>query len=311
MYPLLNKYNFTYPKDKQLLEQFLQKLNLSDKDLSEILEIYLKKYSGFDTRILYNPIELVDALLENDLSWEKIDTDEVEAIITKLSFFEDFYSWKIDEKEFLEKKYWIKIVLLDKDLQLSSAWIYGYKLTKTQQIVAFKKIKKELTFYPITFIKNINLASIVVSAYFYKKDNYGTTILWGFETLWDNNIYLALRWIERTFHHELYHQAMQYYDDFDAWREIRKNQNLKYLYKDIEKQVKGFARNYGKENVAEDQATIAEELITNYANLAARIKNDEILKEKVKLVLKAFEDLSEWKMNKQFWIEKFRFYILD
>jgi prenyltransferase beta subunit len=68
MYSLLDNYNFTYPKDKQLLEQFLQKLNLSDKDLSEILEIYLKKYSGFDTRILYNPIELVDALLENDLS---------------------------------------------------------------------------------------------------------------------------------------------------------------------------------------------------------------------------------------------------
>jgi len=86
---------------------------------------------------------------------------------------------------------------------------------------------------------------------------------------------------------------MQYYDDFNTWRKIREKQDLKYLYKDINKKIDGFARNYGKENVAEDQATIAEELITNYANLAVRIKNDEILKEKVKLVLKAFDPLSE------------------
>jgi len=31
-----------------------------------------------------------------------------------------------------------------------------------------------------------------------------------------------------SFDHELYHQAMQYYDDFDKWNKIRKRQNKKY-----------------------------------------------------------------------------------
>ena len=45
--------------------------------------------------------------------------------------------------------------------------------------------------------------------------------------------------------------------------------------------------------------------------MTKRIKKDIILKEKVKLVLKAFEILSEWKMDRNFWIEKFNYYILD
>ena len=104
---------------------------------------------------------------------------------------------------------------------------------------------------------------------------------------------------------------MQYYDDFENWRKIRENQKLNYKYENLNKKVEGFARNYWKENISEDQATIAEELITNYHNLAKRIKKDKILQEKVKLVLKAFEILSEWKIDKHFWIKKFNYYILD
>ena len=308
---ILDKYNFTHEKDKKIFEDFLNKLNFSDKQLQELIEMCLNKNTEFDSRILYNPIELLDAILEKDLSWSKIDSDEVEKIIEKLSFFEKFYKWEISEKEFLEKKYGIKIILLNEELELSNAWIFWHKLSKSQQMIAFNKIERLLSFYPISFIKNINLANIIVASYFYKKDNFWTTILWGFETLSDNNIYLALRWIETSFHHELFHQAMQYYNDFDLWRNIRKEQDKNYLYENLDKQVEWFARNYGKENVAEDQATIAEELITNYHNLTKRIKKDKILKEKVKLVLKAFENISEWKMNKDFWISKFRYYILD
>ena len=297
MQDLLDKYTFTYQKDKETFTDFLNKLNISDKKLEEILELYLNQNTEFDDRIVYNPIELLDAIVENDLLWKKIDTDEVENIINKLSFFEKYYKWEISEKEFLEKKYWVKIILLDENIQISNAWIYWHKLSKTQQIIAFRKVKKCLEIYPITFIKNINLANIVVSSYFYKKDDFGTTILWGFETQSDDNIYLALRWIEKSFHHELFHQAMQYYNDFDDWKEIRRNQKLKYLYKDIDKKVPWFARNYGKENIAEDQATIAEELITNYNNLIKRIKKDKILEKKVKLVIKAYEELSEWKIK--------------
>ncbi len=297
MQKLLNKYTFTYKEDKETFERFLNKLNFSDKKLHEIIEIYLNKNSQFDTRIVYNPIELLDAILENDISWEKIDTDEVENIINKLSFFEKYYKWELSEKEFLEKKYWVKIILLDKDIQFPNVWIYGYKLLKAQQIIAFNKIKKLLNIYPITFIKNINLANIIISSYFYKKNDFWITILWWFETNTNNNIYLTIKWIEKTFHHELFHQAMQYYDDTNEWKKIRKDQDLKYLYKHIDKKIYWFARNYGKENIAEDQATIAEELITNYDNLIKRMKKDKILEKKVRLVVKAYKILSEWKIK--------------
>ncbi len=297
MKELLDKYTFTYQKDKETFKDFLNKLNISDKSLKEIIEIYLNKNTEFDERIVYNPIELLDAIVENDLLWKKIDTDEVENIINKLSFFEKYYKWEISEKEFLEKKYWIKIILVDKDIQFPNAWIYGHKLLKTQQIIAFRKVKKCLEIYPLTFIKNINLANIVVSSYFYRKNDYWITVLWWFETQSDDNIYLALRWIEKSFHHELFHQAMQYYNNSKKWEEIRKNQKLKYLYKDIDKKVPWFARNYGKENISEDQATVAEELITNYNNLIKRIKKDKILEKKVKLVIKAYEKLSEGKIK--------------
>jgi len=316
MQQILNKYKFTHKKDKEIFVNFLDKIEkkLDNKDKShfyELIDFCLEKNTDFDTRVIYNPIELLDAILENDLLWEKIDTDEIENMLKKLSFFEKYYKWEISEKEFLEKKYWVKIILIKKDIQISSAQIYGFKLNKMQQILAFKKVKKELEFYPFSFIKNINLASILVSAYFYKKTDFGTTILWGFETHFDNNIYLAIRGIEKTFHHELYHQAMDYYNDFEKWEQLRDKQNLKYLYKDIYKKSNWFARNYGKENVAEDQATIAEEIITNYYDLHKRTQKDKILREKVELVLKAYESLSDRKMNKDFWKEKFGVYMLD
>jgi len=130
--------------------------------------------------------------------------------------------------------------------------------------------------------------------------------LGGFETFTDDNIYLALGGIDRSFHHELYHQAMDYHNDFSSWQKLRKWQDKYYTRNELDKKVPWFARNYGKENVAEDQATVAEELTTNFRRICKRIQKDKILKEKVKLVLKAYETLSEWKMNKDFWEEKFK-----
>ena len=129
--------------------------------------------------------------------------------------------------------------------------------------------------------------------------------MWWFETDSDNNIYLTRKNLVDSFDHELYHQAMQYYNDFYKWQKIRKRQNKKYLYKNINKQSFGFARNYWKENISEDQATIAEELILNYHNLQKRIQSDRKLAKKVKLVKKDFYELSEGIMNEKWWREKF------
>lgn len=312
---LLEKYSdikFTYSKDKELFLDFLE--NISEKikdndkleDLLHIIEGSFIEYTKFDSRILYNPIELIDALLESDLEWLKLDSDENIEILTKFSEFEKYLKWEIEDKEFLEKKYWVRINLVTEDMQSVSAWIYWKWLSKVWTVHIMKKIKKLLSFYPITFIKNIKLDQIVVVRNFYKEDIYWKRIaLWGFETSWDNNIYLSSRNLVDSFDHELYHQAMQYYDDYYYWSKIRKRQKKKYLYKYIDRQVNWFARNYWKENVSEDQATMAEELIMNYYNLNIRIRTDKKLLKKLKLVKRAYLQLSDWVMDEKFWISKY------
>jgi hypothetical protein len=37
---------------------------------------------------------------------------------------------------------------------------------------------------------------------------------------------------------------MQNYNDFDEWLKLRKKQKLSYVYKEVDKISKGFARNY-------------------------------------------------------------------
>ncbi len=313
---ILEKYSeieFVYEKDKKLFLDFLSKIskkielnNISKlKDFLQILEYNFLEYSKFDKEILYNPVELVNSIFENDFFWEKIDNQEFEKILEWLSFFEKYLEWKILKKEFLEKKYWVKIIFIKEDIVSISAWIFWKWLTNFSEIRLIDKIKKLLNFYPIIFIKNIKLDSIIVVNNFYKQDIYGQKIvLWWFETFSDNNIYLSKTNLIEAFDHELYHQAMWYYDDFSKWQKIRKKQNKKYLYKNIEKKVFGFARNYWKENVWEDQATMAEELILNYSSLQKRLESDKKLKLKLKLVKKAFLKLSDWIMNEKWWIDR-------
>lgn len=303
---LIDKYDFNKIKDKKLLiniiERLYNKLWLSEqKELFELLDFNLENYSWFDERILYNPMELIDAIIENDILWEKIDDDEITKIILKLSYFEGFFDWKIDKLNYLEEKYNIKIKLVKDDIYSINSSIYSKWLTNLEYISAIKKIYNLLNIYPIDFIKNIKLKSIIVVSYFYKKDSYDRIInLWWFETLSDDNIYISYRSIISSFDHEIYHQAMQYYDDFDKWLKIREKQDISYTYKEINKKSKWFARNYWKENISEDQATIAEELFLNYDNLLKRSKNDKILEKKIFLVKKAYFKLSNWKMNDSF-----------
>lgn len=312
---LLDKYShveFTYSKDKELFLDFLYNVSIwiksNDKleELLQIIEHSFIEYSKFDKRILYNPIELIDALLESDLEWLKLDSDENKKILSSFSEFEKYLNWEIEDKEFLEKKYWVKINLITTDLHSLRAWIHWDWLSKVWLIHIIKKIKKLLNFYPISFIKNIRLNEIVIVKRFYKEDIYWKRIaLWWFETSWDDNIYLSSSNLVESFDHELYHQAMQYYDDYNDWLRIRKKQKKNYLHKYIDKRVKWYARNYWKENISEDQATVAEELILNYYSLNTRIREDKVLDSKVKLVKKAYKKLSDWIMDDNFWIEKY------
>jgi len=305
--------DFIYKSDKEIFITFL--LNILKEiqkydskklsDLIQIIEYDLIKYSDFNKKVLYNPIKLMEALSNEDFLWEKINTDELSKIIENMECFKKYLYWELKEKDFLEKKYWIKIILVKEDFYSISAWIFWNKLTNFNELNLIKKLKKLISFYPINFIKNIKLDSIIIVNNFYKKDIYWIKInLWGFATSSDNNIYLSRENLVESFDHELFHQAMQYYDDFDKWWKIRKRQKKKYLYKHIDKQVHWFARNYWKENISEDQATMAEELILNYRNLHKRITKDKKLSLKLKLIKSAYFKLSDWIMNKNWWRNK-------
>jgi len=300
---------FVNEKDKKDFLDFVYQVsssNISKKDLIDFFDLIDQNflvYTDFDKSILYNPISLLDAIFDRDLSWKKIDIDEIEELKKDLKIFLEHKNWWdiYIKKQFLEEKYDIEIILLEEDSFSISSWINWKKLTNVQKYLTIKYLYRLLNFYPINFIKNIKLQSIIVCSYFYKIDQYQTTmLLWWFETQSDNNIYLSFKDMVDSFDHELYHQAMQYYDDFSSWRDLRKNQNLSYTYNEIDKKINWFARNYWKENVSEDQATIAEEVIKNYSFLQKRLDNDNILNKKVNLVKKAYFDLSNWIMNDEY-----------
>lgn len=301
--------SFHYDEDKKIFNDFLifLKTNFPNhwKEIKEFLDYYLMKYSSFDQRVLFNPIELYDAILEKDFYGKNIDSDEVEKIISNFHDYFLYFSWKMEKKEFLEKKYEIQIIFIEEDVYSVWSGIFGKQIATTlNKIHIIQKLEKLLLFYPISFIKNIQLDSIIIAQSFYKKDVYGKDImLWWFETDSDNNIYVTLSNLQRVFDHELYHQAMQYYNDRNEWSLLRKKQNLFYLYSEIDDIVKWFARNYWKENISEDQATIAEEFINNYIFILERCKKDTILEKKVQLVKKAFLFLSDGIMNENFWQE--------
>lgn len=307
---ILQKYSyieFTHENDKIIFENIINSLSsnlIKEEDVNnlvQLIEYFFVKHSGFDKRILLNPLEFLDSLFEKDLHWAKIDTDELEKFVVQLHNFEEYKNNKLSKKDFLEEKYSIKIILIDTELHSINANIYGSGLNKSQQIMAIDRIGKLFDFYPINYIRNIKLDSIVVANNFIKKDIYWTTMTLGwFETSSDNNIYLSFGNMMNSFDHELYHQAMQHYDDFDKWMEIRKWQNLKYLYENVSDEVEGFAREYWKENVSEDQATMAEEFILNYNSLIKRIEIDEKLSLKLDLIKKAFTILSDWVMNEEY-----------
>lgn len=311
MQSILHKYShitFTNNLEKsdffQSLESLYEILTTLDnkKEFLDILAASFLEYTNFDSSILYNPFEFFDALIENDLLWEKFDDDEMIHTLDNLKVFRDYLDKKIDELSFLEQKYNIKIVLEKENITSPQSGIYWAWLGRIWSASIVHKLKKLLDDYPVIFIKNIKLHHIVIVSYFFKVDQYwNKTQLWWCETLGDNNIYLSYRSLIDSFDHELFHQAMQYYDDSEQWVELRKYQKLFYTYQEISKESTGFARNYGKENIADDQATIAEDLFLHYNQIIKRSETDTMLASKITLVKNAYHKLSHWMMNEIFW----------
>ena len=101
----------------------------------------------------------------------------------------------------------------------------------------------------------------------------------------------------------------KHFDHDKLWVTLNKNGSK--AYKDYytknksQKKVfyteRGFAREYGLENVYEDQATIAEDIWINYDELMNRAKSDEVLRNKIRAIKNDYLLLSQGKMNNEFW----------
>lgn len=118
---------------------------------------------------------------------------------------------------------------------------------------------------------------------------------------------------EDTIHHEIFHRADQQSGELNKkkqrkWKKLNRFSNP-YLYRtywDMSWQdrsklsIDGFARGYGRVDVWEDRATIAELLMSDLQKLEKRTEEDEVLANKVKRVA---IDLSHWsggRMSEQY-----------
>lgn len=310
---ILEKYEnskFSNPKDKEKMFGYVEKLMKkveSSKDvemLSEMLDHLYTKFTTFDKKILFSPIEFLYALIDFDLMGTNINPEESFIIKENLKDFVLFKNKVLEYKQKMESFYNIKIILADEDISFDQT-IFGKAISEIKMVISIKYLHKLLRKYPKKFIDNIKLEKIIVVRYFYTKDQYGKTKrLWWFETQRDNNVYLSYQSLMQSFDHEIYHQAMQYYDDMEDWLELRRSQDLFYIFENLHLEIEWFARNYGKENVSEDQATIAEDLMNNYKRLIKRSQNDDLLATKIDLVKKAYLILSEWVMNCDYFLYK-------
>lgn len=118
---------------------------------------------------------------------------------------------------------------------------------------------------------------------------------------------------ENTIHHEIFHRADQQSGELNdkkqrKWKKLNRLSNP-YLYRaywDMSEEdqsklpVSGFARRYGRVDIWEDRATVAELIMSNLGKLEQRTEEDEVLANKTKRIT---IDLYRWsggRMNEQY-----------
>lgn len=293
---------FEQEKDKEVLEHYFNSIFQTletDEDretLIYILETEIDEMISFDTKVLGWLWTLLHALLSANFFGTKIDHQEYLRIYESLEDFELYKYGLLNDKKWIEETYWIIVRPINFDVERKS--ITASKLEETHFLVAIPLIKKLLSHYPPIYIYNIKLDWIFVAENFFKKNNWSdSTHLWWLKASTDNNIYLTFHAITQSFDHELYHQAMSHYNDVEERANLRSTDDYFYQYQQSHHDAHGFAINYWRENISEDQATVAEFLIKDYQKMMDRAEQDHILAKKVKLVMEAFEDLSEGFMN--------------
>lgn len=118
---------------------------------------------------------------------------------------------------------------------------------------------------------------------------------------------------EDTIHHEIFHRADQQSGELNykkqrKWKRLNRLSNP-YLYRaywDMPEEdqsklpISGFAKRYGRVDIWEDRATVAELIMSNFGKLEQRAEEDEVLANKTKRII---IDLYRWsggRMNDQY-----------
>ncbi len=300
---MLQSANFYFPEDKKLLLEYLDFLltQVDQEHREKLIDFFsdqLHEAMLFCFGTLSDPRELLLSLFHSDFWWEKISHKEFFTLYENLLEFAMHQEHIDKEKQRIEQTYQITILpRIEEGFWHDS--IYTPWLSPTSFIAAIPEIKKQIAKYPPIYIHHSKLESIIIAESFSKKEK-GThcTNLWWFTSNENNNVYLNAHRIRKSFDHELYHQAMHWYNDITDRASLRRLKDSFYQKRQLSKESKWFAYNYGKENISEDQATIAECLLRDPAHMFHRANNDPLLSKKIQLVMKAFTQLSEWRMNK-------------
>lgn len=241
----------------------------SEKELTELSRLISQKkeeLTWFDLAIFFDVRKFIAAVMNSDILGHYVNHEEANLLYCSL---EDYLLHKesvLQDKSYVKKHYNVDIKAIHETTKWQS--IIAHPVTEMQFIDCIPKIKKLLSLYPPVFIKNIKLDSIIIASSFsqYTK-SHQCIYLGGFETNEDHNIYLTANQCHKSFHHELYHQAMQHYDDVREWANLRNEKDHFYNHQALAHKTLGFAVNYGRENVAEDQATVAEYMIRDHASM--------------------------------------------
>lgn len=300
----LEELPFEFDADRERLSWFLASLDsieLDDKawaDIDTIITQKWKELTWFDSDIFFSPRKLLHAIARLDIFWTLITHEEFYELYETLENYVLHKEHVLKDKERIEQTYSITLQKIDTLTERNH--IVATPLSEVMYVASIPVIRKLISKYPPTFINNVWLEKVVLASSFSKKHAGEDCIYLGwFETNVDNNIYLSAPSLYKSFDHELYHQAMQHYHDGAERGNLRSNDDVFYQAQHSNKKTQWFAVNYGRENISEDQATMAEYMIRDYASIKHRAQTDSILKKKMKLVLDAFHKLSEGLINEE------------
>lgn len=239
-----------------------------------------------------DPRRLLIAIARSDILGQLINHEEFHELYETLENYILYHEGVLEDMKWIEDTYNIEIKKIDEPTERNH--IVATPLSEVAYIAAIPVLKELIAKYPPVFIDTIRLDGIVLASSFTKKHAGGACVyLGGFETNADNFVYLSSNTLHKSFDHEVYHQAMQNYHDASEWGNLRTNNDVFYQVQHSSKPTQGFAVNYGRENISEDQATMAEYMLRNYAHMKKRSEHDSILKKKMILVHEAYKYLSE------------------